>query len=145
MGYLFAKNVVQQSLRLELAKSYASSHFSLLEALQTVEKKCSALIQSFLPRSKHDVENEVEVVLIENDSHRQLRASMTGFALTSKDNYFGIRFNVNLNRLNVDHDFLFQLSKAYQIEYEIRNVMNFEFKRPKWSKRVAFTDSSNRR
>ena len=141
MRCLFAKDVVQQSIRLGLAEAWEGRYPNLLEEMTVVQEHCPTLVQSFLPTSEQDLENDMGIGFGEDEAHSAIRASLTGFIIDIlHDNDFNIRANVNMSKLDSEHHFLQQLGNAYTEDYGVRNVLDFGSKRLEWKQRMAYTD-----
>ncbi|KAL8915963.1 MAG: hypothetical protein Q9208_008763 [Pyrenodesmia sp. 3 TL-2023] len=148
MGYLFAKDVLKQSMRLGLAGSWDHSHPDLMEALEFLESRCPSLLKSFLPTSEHtiqDAEDETQpqrshmVDLVEDDQHVAVSLTLHNFVL-GRDNGYRLRKRINLSQLGMRHEFIRDLALAYRYEYGLERVMDFGSTSPKWYERIAYTD-----
>ena len=140
MGYLFAKDVMTQSMRLGLAGAWDESDPALMEALALVDNRCPTLVQSFLPTHERTQEDDDESRAhhIHGDiGHTFAQLSLKGFVL---GNQLRIKPRANLMKLAPRHPFLQQLMLAYSREYGM-NVIDFGHKPLKWYRRLAYTDS----
>jgi hypothetical protein len=113
MGYLFAKDVVLQSIRLGLAGAWDYRHPELIEALHLVRKRCPRLMNSFLPDSEHDVagdsDSDIDVAneavsgtaLKTDPTHVRVRVTVEGFTMgDDARNFLQIGGSDNLDRLS---------------------------------------------
>ncbi len=144
MAYLFAKDVVLQSIRLGLVGSWEGQGYQeLLTAMATIEKHYPRLVNSFLPVSKQDIDKEDEDTQVFEDSrHRKVRVSQVGFVLdTDHNNFYNLRPSTNLSRIQATYIFITQLRNAYTRDYRVGNVLDFRAKRLQQRKRFGFTDS----
>ena len=140
MGYLFARDVMTQSLRLGLAGAWSHGHPELVEALSLLDEQCPTLVKGFLPIGEQEgVDdgsaegfNSIEV----DDEHRFGQVFMRGFQL---DRHFGIKASTNLMKLDPQYRFIQHLMTAYRTDYGIR-VLDFGPQHLKWYQRIAYTD-----
>ena len=142
MAYLFAKDVLHQSMRLGLAGAWEYDHPELLDALRLLDTQCKTLVQSFLPigeqandEDEDDGDTPIHHDALPDDMHLKVRLSMRGFVL---DGYFRIRATTNLMKLSPQHDFVQHFMAAYRNEYGI-NIMDLGTKPLSWYQRIAFT------
>lgn len=140
MGYLFARDVMQQSLRLGLVGAWDHDHPEMVEALRMLNDRCDTLVQSFLPVGEQDLNEDALAEgfhsVLGDDEHHSAQVSMRGFVL---DGYFRIRATTNLMKLDPQHSFVQHLMAAYRNEYSLR-VMDFGASALKWYRRIAYTD-----
>ena len=142
MGYLFTRDVMQQSLRLGLVGAWDHDFPEMVEALRMLNDQCATLVQSFLPVGEQDHdEDEAHAEGFHNvlgdDEHHSSQVSLSGFVL---DGYFRIMASTNLMKLNIQHRFVQHLMAAYRNEYGL-NVMDFGIRALKWYRRIAYTDT----
>ena len=141
MGYLFSRDVMQQSLRLGLVGAWDHDFPEMVEALRMLNDQCATLVQSFLPIGEQDRdEDEAHAegyhnVLGDNE-HHSAQVSISGFVL---DGYFRIMASTKLMKLDPQHKFVQHLMAAYRNEYGLR-VMDFGIRLLKWYRRIAYTD-----
>ena len=140
MGYLFAKDVMRQSLRLGLAGAW-DEHAEIMQALTELDEYCPTLVQGFLPVGEHEVgEDEDHAEGSHNvngdGEHFAAQLSMRGFVLNGS---FGIDAHTKVMRLPPQHDFLHHFMAAYRNEYGMR-VLDFGTNLLKWYRRIAYTD-----
>lgn len=139
MGYLFSRDVIQQSLRLGLAGAWDHDFPEMVEALRMLNDECVTLVQSFLPIGEQDLdEADMEGYhnVIGDNEHRSAQVTMAGFVL---DGYFRIKASTKLMKLDPQHRFIQHLMAAYRNEYGL-NVMDFGIRVLKWYRRIAYTD-----
>jgi hypothetical protein len=118
MAYLFAKDVVQQSLRLGFAGAWDYSNPDLAQPLAMIEKHCPLLLRSFVPPSErfeeHDDTQPTRV--IEDAEHTSVIVDMKGFAAdgTACARRFQIGKDVgSLKRFNAGTTFSIFLRDAF--------------------------------
>ena len=140
MSYLFAKNVMTQSMRLNLIEAWNQSDSILMKTLILIDNRCFTLMQSFLfvheRTQKNDDENRTHHIH-EDVEHIFAQLFLKSFVL---NNQLQIKTKANLMKLVSRHFFLQQLIFAYLREYDM-NVINFEHKLLKWYKRLIYNDS----
>ena len=138
MAYLFAKDVIQQSLRLGLAGAWNHDHPELMSAMQVLDKQCPTLIKSFLPVNEQDLDDAEGFHSVTTDSqHCAAQLSWKGFVLGVDS--FRIKATTNLMKLSPQHDFIQHLMAAYRQDYGMQ-VMDFGVKPLKWHRRIAYSD-----
>lgn len=137
MAYLFAKDVVRQSLRLGLAGAWNHEYPELMDALVLLDTQCPTLVKSFLPVDEQGMDDVAEGChsVLADDQHEAGELSLIGFVL----NGFQITATTNLMRLSPQHDFIQHLMAAYRQDYGIQ-VMDFGPNSLKWYRRIAYTD-----
>ncbi|KAL8755627.1 MAG: hypothetical protein Q9184_004742 [Pyrenodesmia sp. 2 TL-2023] len=149
MGYLFAKEMLNQTLRLGFAGSWRAYHPELVEALRHVEDKCPALIQSFQPLTERDDVDEDEAEdateVQTDETHVAVRMTIGNYKLSDTNNYYNLLARVNLQRLQIQHPFVRDLIASYEVDYGIRRVVDVGESRLKWKERLAYTDPTTRR
>ena len=142
MGYLFAKDVMRQSLRLGLAGAWDSPDYAeIMKALADLDECCPTLVQGFLPIGEQEIgEDEDHAEGSHNVSgdgeHFAAQLSMRGFVL---DEYFGISARTKVMQLQPQHNFLQHFMAAYRNEYGMR-VIDFGTNILRWYRRIAYTD-----
>ena len=141
MGYLFAKDVMTQSLRLGLAGAWDHGYAEVMEALTGIDDRCPALMKSFLPVGEHDIgesEDHAEGShnVVGDAEHFGAQLSLRGFVL---DAYFKISATIKMMRLQPQHHFLQHVMAAYRNEYGLR-VIDFGPNLLRWYRRIAYTD-----
>lgn len=140
MAYLFAKDVIQQSLRLGLAGAWNHDHPELMEALVLLDEQCPTLVKSFLPVDEQDInldDMEGSHSVKMDDQHCAPQLSLRGFVLNTHS--FRVKATTNLMKLDPQHDFIQHLMTAYRQDYGIR-VLDFGSRPLKWYRRIAYTD-----
>ncbi|KAL8970743.1 MAG: hypothetical protein Q9183_001375 [Haloplaca sp. 2 TL-2023] len=143
MAYLFAKEVMNQTLRLAFAGSW-NPEPELAQAVEAIESKCRTIIQAFQPVSEYDeqegqdFDDENPDKLQEDDTHTTLRATIAKFQLNP--NTLSIRQRTRLSTLGVRHPFFAELVAAYQRDYGVRRIVNLGPSLVKWRQRIAYTD-----
>lgn len=85
MGYLFAKDVLRQSIRLGLAGAWDHEYPEISESMDSLKETCPNLVKSFLPVSEHKNEQEEDELALyeppsdmvnqvaEDENHTQVR------------------------------------------------------------------------
>jgi hypothetical protein len=77
----------------------------------------------------------------EDDAHIAVRLSIKSFYLSASDmNWFGLRANIILSRLDSARLIVNEIRQALHLDYGIRNVVTLSSKPLRWSQRVAYTD-----
>ena len=140
MKYLFARNVMIQSLRLELTEAWKHEHSKLIEALHIFDIKCFTLIKSFLSLSERFLEknNENRSHHIHDDvEHFFVQLSLS--ELIIENSSLRMTTRMNLRKLNSRHFFLQKIAKTYYKNYD-KKMINFDNKSLKWYQRLTFTD-----
>ena len=148
MGYLFAKDVFRQSVRLGLVGAWDYSHPDLLEPLRLLQNRCPNLLKSFLPITEQDPDADAyhDRHAVKGDSsHEKVHVSLSGFSLTGWNSYFGIGEKVKLDRLDPTHEFLIQLGHAYEEEYRVREIVQFGNKKLVWLQRLSYIEPHSRK
>ena len=145
MGYLFAKDVMKQSLRLGLAGAWAHTHPDVMKKMRILHERCPSLVQSFLPVSEQDeVEAETRRRLHPDSDHVRPGLSLSGFVLP-KANEWAISSSTKPGALPHNHLFVRQLREAYSRDYSLRNVMDLGHRSLRWFGRVGYTNESGKR
>ena len=139
MSYLFAKNVMTQSMKLELTNAWNESHSELMKTLTLINNKCFTLIQNFLFFHERIQKNDDEIQMHhihENDKHHFVQLSLKDFF----ENNLKMKSIFKLMKFSSQHSFLQQLILTYQREYKM-SMMIFEFKSIKWYRKLNYIDS----
>ena len=140
MKYLFFKNTLSQSIRLELMKTWNHDHLELVNAIRMIHTLCSILMQSYLLVHEQvlSFDETFKTYEMTNDlEHKNAQLSLRSYEL-----YKQLRINsqANLMRISSQHVFVQELMNAYEISIKIR-VLNLRSKSLKWYRRVAYTNS----
>ena len=139
MGYLFARDVMKQSLRLGLAGVWNHDHPELMESLELLDTQCPALVHSFLPISEQmdeDGDDEGSHNVVGDDEHRSAQLSIKGFEMGP---FFYMKPSTNLMKLDLQHMFVQHLMAAYRTEYSM-HVLDLGQRAVKWYQRIAYID-----
>ena len=148
MAYLFAKDVVVQSLRLGFAGAWRQASPDLQDPLELIRQHCPELTESFLPPSERTIDAIAFAADKEGDNvqqdalHQSVKVSIKGFVLThSIADQLQLRHNTSLGNLSAAHLFIQQLQQAFHQDYGIRNIVHFRKRQDKlhWCQRVSFT------
>ena len=137
MGYLFARDVIYQSLRLGLAGAWDHDHPEIVDALRLLDSKCSLLVKSFLPTNELAIDDDESSNAQSTNQHFSVQLSLRGFSM---DGHFRMRATTNLMRLSPQHDFVQHFMAAYRKDYGM-NVMDFGPRPLRWFRRIAFSDT----
>jgi hypothetical protein len=108
MAYLFAKDMVTQSLHLGFAGAWREAFPDLQDPLQVIRQYCPELIESFLPPSERTLsvaDNDVNVQ--QDPHHRSVKVSIDGFLLR-RDTAMVLQLHryLDLSALSPSHPFI---------------------------------------
>lgn len=145
MAYLFAKDVVRQSIRLGLAGAWAHNFPDLEQAMNGLKTACPHLMDSLLPTAEHgnvEIEDEAGQSVQEDPTHHKVALSLKGFCLHSEaTNYFQVQSTTDPLRLDARHPFAIHLREAFGRDYDIHNIARISTQhRIRWFQRLAFTN-----
>ena len=143
MGYLFAKDVLRQSLRLGLAGAWRVTHPEVIDSLAKLADKCPTLVNSFLPLPEQKLEQlyEKKRDLREDEDHIFLYVSQKGWRLQSEiSTYYRLSPRSKPGALGPRSSFLEQLDRAYDIDYRLRRVIDWGMRCLQWKGLVAYSD-----
>ena len=131
MKYLFVRDVMTQSLRLELANVWKHIHSELIEILNFVNSKCSTLVKNFLFLNERTSEknDETRSHHIRSDFSHHF-AQLSFFDFVAELNALKLKIRVNLTKLFFQHSFLQSFIDAYLKKYNMR-IIKFDFKSSK--------------
>ena len=139
MGYLFAKNVMKQLIQLELTEAWKYINSELTDSLTNLQDQCSALLVSFLPSTDQNTLIDENADLRKNFYHHQIHLFMQEQPRSL--NYYNIHVSVCSVSLLLHYIFMHQLHHVFDHDYNLRDVLNLEFKWLKWYEQVSYTDS----
>jgi hypothetical protein len=81
MAYLFAKDVVQQSLRLGFAGAWEYTHPNLSDPMAIIKEHCPLLLRSFVPPSERIIDNNDKgVQVVQDEYHTSVGVDIKGYA-----------------------------------------------------------------
>jgi hypothetical protein len=149
MGYLFENDNALQSIRLGFAGAWQYTHPELAEPLLSVRRQCPLIAERFLPSIEdpdHVAEEDEAYTSVEEDAlHSCVKVNTPGFVMNHADNSLHIHALMKLSKLQYDHPFITKLHRAFDREYGIRGIVQFDWRDTlHWFRRVSFTTGARR-
>ena len=138
MGYLFAKDVMKQSIQLELTEPWRYTNSELTDSLINLQDQCSALLVSFLLSTDQDTLIDEDSDLREDFHHCQIYLFMQEQSRSL--DYYNIHVSVSSVSLLLHYIFMCQLCHVFDHDYNLRDVLNLESEQLKWYSWVSYTD-----
>ena len=140
MRYLFFKNTLSQSIRLELMKTWNHDHLELVNAIRMIHTLCSILMQSYL--FVHEQVLSFDKTFNAHEMTKDLEHKNAQLSLRTYELHEQLRINsqANLMRMSSQHVFVQELMNAYETSIKIK-VLNLRSKSLKWYRRIAYTNS----
>lgn len=132
---------IQQTARLLLLDSFATSEPTLTRTFKDLREECPTLFERFLPRSEqeNDVDNDVDedssMLIMGDDLH--LRPTVLG---RIKPAYCREQLSLPVRGSALPTEFQKMLKMAYEIDCGMNYLTHFGSASIPWSKKLSFTD-----
>ena len=135
---LLIKEAIYQTLRFVLAGSFEQSEQPLTAKLKEIHAHCPTLLNSLLPFSEKDLddENESRLAVEGDDAHERV----VGMSCVQRNWVQGQGWPLWPGKLAVNDRFKVMLEKAYEIDYDEPNVILPRSHGLQWCQKLAFTD-----
>ena len=136
---------LQQTVRLLLLKAYIQKEPQLTALMTDLHDRCPSWFQALLPRSEQegmleDEEDELQIVASEN--HR--RPAAIG-CLRPKYCREILKLPTRSSNTALPPLFVSMLRRAYEVDYQMPNIMQFGTAGIKWCKKFSFFDRETER
>ena len=139
ISYLFVQDVMKQSIQLELTEVWEYLYSAVMHCLTLLKDRCLFLIFSFLSADEQDLMIEKDDMIVQkNKNHSRVCLSVIDFWLKT-DNYYSFESSTKLSLLSSHHRFLWQLSQAFDVNYDLQRVLNFENQKIRWASQLTYT------